>query len=213
MYVFVYGTLKVSFYDWSFPTSMEVSPNHFPKNLPPVKSASILRYFTSLSLRQVNPTMGGGGMETLVSQSWLILKTKTTPQSRLSFCKSPPSTQHPSDHHLQVGRKKNIFCVKVGPATMVETFPLVIATKYNIPMLLGNLQVSKYMLHIIYSNFPMLFCNLQIWKNISLKIIFIPDCEGRGHHVEGEVYKIDQRMLEHLGASQNLKKHLEFRRI
>ena len=24
--------------------------------------------------------------------------------------------------------------------------------------------------------------------------------------MEGEVYKIDQRMLEHLGASQNLKK-------
>jgi len=49
---------------------------------------------------------------------------------------------------------------RVGPATMIERLPLVIATKYNIPMLL--------------------------------------DCEGAGHQVEGEVYKIDQRMLEHL---------------
>jgi len=54
----------------------------------------------------------------------------------------------------------HILWVQVGPATMIKRFPLVIATQYNIPMIL--------------------------------------DCEGTGHQVQGEVYKIDQRMLEHL---------------
>ena len=74
----------------------------FPKKSSPsqVELYAKIFHLKLVSLRQVNPTMGGGGMETLVSQSWLILKTKTTPQSRLSFCKSPPSTQHPSHHHL-----------------------------------------------------------------------------------------------------------------
>ena len=43
-------------------------------------------------------------------------------------------------------------------------------------------------------------------------ILLSTDCEGRGHQVEGEVYKIDQRMLEHLGttAVNNAMVHREF---
>ena len=60
---------------------------------------------------------------------------------------------------------------------MMKRFPLVIATQYNIPMLLGNFKC-----HVV------------------CQILFFLDCEGTGHQVEGEVYKIDQRMLEHLGS-------------
>ena len=44
-------------------------------------------------------------------------------------------------------------------------------------------------------------------------ILLSTDCEGRGHQVEGEVYKIDQRMLEHLGKTttvNNAMVHREF---
>ena len=44
-------------------------------------------------------------------------------------------------------------------------------------------------------------------------ILLSTDCEGRGHQVEGEVYKIDQRMLEHLGTTttvNNAMVHREF---
>ena len=85
-----------------------------------------------------------------------------------------------------------MICVhlKVGPATMVKQFPLVIATKYNIPMLLGEDQHFAFHLNHLST-----------------------DCEGRGHQVEGEVYKIDQRMLEHLGRTttvNNAMVHREF---
>ena len=80
--------------------------------------------------------------------------------------------------------------MKVGPAIMIERLPLVIATKYNIPMLLGNL--LNWKMHSFF-----------------LQILLSADCEGMGHQVEGEVYKIDQRMLEHLGSHQ-IFEHLEF---
>ena len=47
-----------------------------------------------------------------------------------------------------------VICVhlKVGPATMVKQFPLVIATKYNIPMLLGEDQHFAFHLNNLVIN-------------------------------------------------------------
>ena len=38
-------------------------------------------------------------------------------------------------------------------------------------------------------------------------ILLSTDCEGRGHQVEGEVYKSDQRMLEHLGTTTTVNNY------
>ena len=67
------------------------------------------------------------------------------------------------------------FAEIVGPAETAEKFPLVIATKYNLPMLLGMLLQSTTFLMICL------------------------DQAGTGRNIKGELYRIDEEKLAHLG--------------
>lgn len=63
-------------------------------------------------------------------------------------------------NHYWLEEKERGEARLVGPGTMMDRFPLIITTKYNLPLLLN--------------------------------------CEGEGHQVQGEVYKVDETMLAHL---------------
>ena len=104
------------------------------------------------------------------------------------------------------------FSERVGEAVTSEKFPLVIATKYNLPMLLGktksmitreSLKYQKYLKCIEF--FPT--------KPKSLKVVDLHtnryfskktnknhlDQAGTGRNIIGEVYRIDKEKLAHLG--------------
>ena len=88
----------------------------------------------------------------------------------------------PNHHWLTDARGRSSF---LGPGLTLDTWPLVVVTEYNIPMLLGNN--------------ALLLINDQTWKILSRN--HVTDCEGVGNKIKGEVYKIDQEMLEYLGKS------------
>ena len=65
----------------------------------------------------------------------------------------------------------------VGAGITREKLPLIVATEFNIPMLLGSLN------NILLTNFD---------QNCS-------DFPGVGLQIKGEVYTIDEKVLDHLG--------------
>lgn len=67
----------------------------------------------------------------------------------------------------------------VGGGITLEKLPLIVATEFNIPMLLGWL---INILNITYERD----------RNCS-------DFPGVGLHIKGEVYTIDEKVLDHLG--------------
>ena len=95
----------------------------------------------------------------------------------LVFVYGTLKTGEPNHHWLTDAQGRSSF---LGPGLTHDTWPLVVVTKYNIPMLLGNNDNLNQM-------------------SVTHPPIHASDCEGVGKKIKGEVYNIDQKMLEYLG--------------
>lgn len=139
--------------------------------------------------------VGGGGRRrntcTVRVQIKFMLLSWQTIKKHLVFVYGTLKRGEPNHSYLQV--KDNGYAKFVSQAKTVEKYPLVIASKYNIPFLLYNPGVGE----VKFPHFVLFLCNYNVLIDFSI----LPYVNFQ--NVKGEIYEVDDHVLSQLDILEN----------